>query len=51
MLDLHVWGPAFGLPSIDAECLAIIAYLRHAAPSDSWSLIPSNDPAISPSRT
>ncbi|UKZ48991.1 hypothetical protein TrVGV298_003229 [Trichoderma virens] len=49
MLDLHVWGPAFGLPSIDAECLAIIAYFHNALPSSSWRLIPSNDPAVSPS--
>ncbi|KAL7943120.1 Tom37 C-terminal domain-containing protein [Trichoderma barbatum] len=49
MLQLHVWGPAFGLPSIDAECLAIIAYFHNALPLGSWSLIPSNDPAVSPS--
>ncbi|RFU76385.1 hypothetical protein TARUN_5877 [Trichoderma arundinaceum] len=49
MLDLHVWGPAFGLPSIDAECLAIITYLYNALPTSSWRLIPSNDPAVSPS--
>lgn len=51
MLDLHVWGAAFGLPSIDPECLALITFLRHAAPSSAWRLIPSNDPSISPSRT
>ncbi|KAK1238274.1 hypothetical protein MKX07_006420 [Trichoderma sp. CBMAI-0711] len=49
MLHLHVWGPAFGLPSIDAECLAIIAYLHNALPSSEWRLIASNDPAVSPS--
>ncbi|KAK2590024.1 hypothetical protein QQS21_012302 [Conoideocrella luteorostrata] len=49
MLDLYLWGPAFGLPSIDAECLAIIAYLHNAPPSASLRLIPSNDPSISPS--
>ncbi|KAM0260823.1 hypothetical protein ACHAQJ_002590 [Trichoderma viride] len=49
MLDLHVWGPAFGLPSIDAECLAIITYLHNALPDSSWRLIPSNDPSASPS--
>ncbi|KAL7817359.1 outer mitochondrial membrane transport complex domain-containing protein [Trichoderma gracile] len=49
MLHLHVWGPAFGLPSIDAECLAIIAYLHNALPPSEWRLIPSNDPAVSPS--
>ncbi|KAL7787377.1 Tom37 C-terminal domain-containing protein [Trichoderma ceciliae] len=49
MLDLHVWGPAFGLPSIDAECLASITYLHNALPPSTWRLIPTNDPAISPS--
>ncbi|KAH7320024.1 putative metaxin [Stachybotrys elegans] len=48
MLDLHIWGPALGLPSIDPECLAIITYLHHALPSTAWRLIPSNDPSISP---
>ncbi|PWI72641.1 metaxin [Purpureocillium lilacinum] len=52
MLDLHVWGPAFGLPSIDAECLAIIAHFHHSGlPSTAWRLIPSNDPSICPDRT
>ncbi|KAK5992701.1 Metaxin-3-like protein [Cladobotryum mycophilum] len=49
MLLLHVWGSAFGLPSIDAECLAVITYLHNALPSSAWRLVPSNDPAVSPS--
>ncbi|PTB40482.1 uncharacterized protein TrAFT101_005667 [Trichoderma asperellum] len=49
MLHLHVWGSAFGLPSIDAECLAIITYFHNALPASSWRLIPSNDPSVSPS--
>ncbi|KAH6609230.1 hypothetical protein Trco_002576 [Trichoderma cornu-damae] len=49
MLHLHIWGPAFGLPSIDAECLATVAYLHNALPPSSWRLVPSNDPAVSPS--
>lgn len=49
MLDVHVWGSAFGLPSIDPECLALITYLYNAAPSTAWRLIPANDPSISPS--
>ncbi|KAK3329096.1 Tom37 C-terminal domain-containing protein [Apodospora peruviana] len=28
VLEVHVWGPAFGLASIDAECLATVAYLK-----------------------
>jgi sorting and assembly machinery component 37 len=49
MLDLHVWGSALGLPSIDPECLAIITYLHHALPSSAWRIIPSNDPSVAPS--
>jgi hypothetical protein len=48
MLELHVWGPALGLASIDAECLAIITYLHNALSADSWRLIPTNDPSVSP---
>ncbi|ROT40010.1 hypothetical protein SODALDRAFT_332161 [Sodiomyces alkalinus F11] len=46
--ELHVWGPAFGLPSIDAECLAAIAYLHYTLPSSEWTLIPSSDPSLTP---
>ncbi|KAI0409994.1 hypothetical protein F4802DRAFT_9963 [Xylaria palmicola] len=46
--QLHVWGPAFGLESIDAECLAAIAALRHVLPRDGWSVIASNDTSLSP---
>jgi sorting and assembly machinery component 37 len=53
MLHLHVWGPAFGLPSIDPECLAAIAYLKAAFPlspkQDDWVLIADHDPSASPS--
>ncbi|KAH6900363.1 Tom37 C-terminal domain-containing protein [Thelonectria olida] len=51
MLELHVWGSAFGLPSIDPECLAIITYLHNSLPAADWRLIPSNDPSISPSNS
>ncbi|KAJ5274121.1 hypothetical protein N7478_009246 [Penicillium angulare] len=47
-LQLHVWGPAFGLPSIDAQCLATIAYCSTALPKDSWELVASSDPSVSP---
>ncbi|KAI1119119.1 hypothetical protein F5Y14DRAFT_396537 [Nemania sp. NC0429] len=50
-LQLHVWGPAFGLESIDAECLAAIAAFRHILHSDDWSLIASNDTSLSPDNT
>ncbi|KAH6720384.1 Tom37 C-terminal domain-containing protein [Leptodontidium sp. MPI-SDFR-AT-0119] len=51
MLELHVWGPAFGLPSIDAHCLAAIAYLQQAVPRGKWQLIACSDPGLSPSNT
>ncbi|KAG5938347.1 hypothetical protein E4U53_008024 [Claviceps sorghi] len=49
MLDVYIWGPAFGLPSIDPECLAVLLYLDNALPSDAWRVVPCNDPSISPS--
>jgi sorting and assembly machinery component 37 len=48
VLQLHVWGPAFGLPSIDADCLAAIAYLRRVLPRDEWVLVPTSEPARLP---
>lgn len=51
VLELHVWGPAFSLPSIDAQCLAAIAYLQQAVPRGDWKLIASSNPALSPTST
>lgn len=48
VLELHVWGPAFSLPSIDARCLAAIAYFTQAVPKGQWVLVASSDPALSP---
>ncbi|PWY78570.1 mitochondrial import receptor subunit [Aspergillus sclerotioniger CBS 115572] len=48
VLELHVWGPAFSLPSIDAQCLATIAYLSLTVPKDQWVLVASSDPSVSP---
>ncbi|KAL8700611.1 MAG: hypothetical protein Q9201_005353 [Fulgogasparrea decipioides] len=48
MLQLHVWGPAFDLPSIDPQCLATIAYLSQAVPQGEWELVASSDPTYSP---
>jgi sorting and assembly machinery component 37 len=36
VFELHVWGPAFGLPSIDPESLAAITYYQHALPNSEW---------------
>ncbi|ERF71669.1 hypothetical protein EPUS_00658 [Endocarpon pusillum Z07020] len=48
VLELHVWGPAFGLPSIDAQCLATVAYLKQCLPPSDWRLIPCSDPSVVP---
>jgi hypothetical protein len=47
-LELHVWGPALGLPSIDPDCIAAISYLAYAVPHEDWTLTASNDAALSP---
>lgn len=49
--ELHVWGPAFSLPSIDAQCLAAIAYFKQAVPKGQWLLVGSGDASLSPTRT
>ncbi|KAK4153312.1 Metaxin-1 [Chaetomidium leptoderma] len=46
VLQLHVWGPAFGLPSLDAECLAAIAYLAQTTSSADYQLIQSSPSAV-----
>ena len=51
MLELHVWGPAFSLPSIEPQCLAAIAYLTQLIPQDEWVLIASCDDGLSPTGT
>lgn len=50
-LELHAWGPGFGLPSIEPQCLAAIAYLQCAVPVGSWVLVSSSDPALTPTST
>ncbi|RYP74015.1 hypothetical protein DL770_007678 [Monosporascus sp. CRB-9-2] len=48
VLELHVWGPAFGLSSIDPECLAAIAYFAYVVPREDWALSASNDVSVCP---
>ena len=45
MLQLFVLGPAFGLPSIDAECNAAVALLQsHFSDNqDAWEIIPTHE--------
>ena len=47
MLELHVYPPAFSLPSIDAHCISTIAYFSAAIPASEYKLIattPNNNP-------
>lgn len=48
VLELHVWGPAFGLPSLDPQGLAAIAYLSQVIPREQWVLIANSDASWSP---
>ena len=45
LLELHVWGPAFSLASLDPECLASIALLSAVVPLSDWALIASSIPS------
>lgn len=49
VLELHVWGPAFSLPSLDARCVAAVAYFSHAVPRGAWTLVASS-PELNPTR-
>ncbi len=46
VLQLYVWGPAFGLPSLDAECLAAIAYLAQTLGPTDYRLIQASPSAV-----
>ncbi|KAK2747369.1 hypothetical protein FQN55_005118 [Onygenales sp. PD_40] len=57
VLELHIWGPAFGLPSIDPQCIAMVAYFALAVPAkkmgaggerEQWVLIADSDPGMVP---
>ncbi|KAK3066816.1 hypothetical protein LTR53_016677 [Teratosphaeriaceae sp. CCFEE 6253] len=41
-MELFILGPAFGLPSIDAECVAAVALLQRLNRND-WTLVPTHD--------
>ncbi|KAK0252723.1 hypothetical protein B0A54_00391 [Friedmanniomyces endolithicus] len=41
-MELFILGPAFGLPSIDAECIAAVALLRLLERKD-WLLVPTHN--------
>ena len=44
-MQLHILGPAFGLPSIDPDCIAAVAILKTYCEkhNQSWELIPAHD--------
>jgi hypothetical protein len=46
MLELHAWGPAFGLPSIEPECVATIAYCQRVIPKGQWALVAGFDTTV-----
>ncbi|KAJ0122462.1 mitochondrial import receptor subunit [Diaporthe amygdali] len=46
LFRLHVWGPAFGLASIDAECLATITYLANALQGDQWEIVATSPSGV-----
>ncbi|KLJ08131.1 hypothetical protein EMPG_16420 [Blastomyces silverae] len=57
VFELHIWGPAFGLPSIDPQCIAMVAYFALAVPAkkrgpdgelEQWVLVADNDPGMVP---
>lgn len=48
VFELHTYGSAFNLPSIDVRCLATIALLQIHLDNSQWVLIDSNDPSINP---
>jgi sorting and assembly machinery component 37 len=48
VLELHIWGPAFSLPSVDPQCIAAVAYLTQAVPRGEWRLVASGDASLSP---
>lgn len=41
-LQLYIWGPAFGLASIEPESIAAVAYLKANVPIDRWVLLPDH---------
>jgi len=48
--ELYIFGGAFGLPSIDAQSLAMISYLSIVSHQE-YSIIECNDTGVSPTGT
>lgn len=43
MMRLHVLGPAFGLPSIDPQCVAAVALVKKSLREGEWSLFATHE--------
>lgn len=41
-MELYIFGPAFGLPSIDADCIAAVALLKARVQTE-WTIIATHD--------
>ncbi|KAK7530803.1 Tom37 C-terminal domain-containing protein [Phyllosticta citribraziliensis] len=50
VLELHVWGPGFGLPSVDPECIAAIAYAQQTLRDGAWAVVAAHDVSLSPNK-
>ncbi|KKA26568.1 hypothetical protein TD95_004256 [Thielaviopsis punctulata] len=49
---LHIWGPAFGLASIDAECLAAVTLIMQSVSREGWKkwqIVANSDASVCPS--
>ncbi|KAF9096483.1 hypothetical protein BGX27_001127 [Mortierella sp. AM989] len=46
--QLYIYGGAYGLPSIDAQCLAMISYLSIVSHQE-YTIVECNDATVSPS--
>jgi hypothetical protein len=46
VLELHIWGPAFGLPSIEPECIATVAYCQQVIAQGQWTLVAGHDTTV-----
>jgi hypothetical protein len=46
VFELHIWGPAFGLPSIEPECIATVAYCQRVLPKGQWALVADHDTSV-----
>lgn len=46
--ELYVWGPGYGLPSIDPDSLASILFFQRFLSEELWCIVPCGDPSTIP---